>query len=66
MGKNSLTLTFNYRNQGGPDPEMQLIDRFMHSFIPSLIHSECLYNQQRHSHLPAFQLLTKCGLVGNH
>ena len=36
---NPLILMFNYGNHGGSDPEMQLIVKFTHSFIPSLIHS---------------------------
>lgn len=62
MGKNPLILVFNYTNQGGPVPEMQLIVKFLCSFIPSLIHSKCQYNQQCHSAL----LLTKGRLVENH
>lgn len=39
MGKkNPLILMLNYRNQGGSDPEMQLIVKFIHLFLPSFIH----------------------------
>lgn len=62
MGKNPLILVFNYRNQGGPDPEMQLIVKFIHSFIPSLIHFKCQYT----SNAILIYLLTKGGLVENH
>ena len=33
--KNVSTLKFSCGNQSHPDPEMQLIDKFMYSFIPS-------------------------------
>lgn len=56
MGKNPLILVFNYRNQGGPDPEMQLIVKFICSFIPSLIHSNAIL----------IYCLTKGGLVEDH
>lgn len=49
--KNPFILVFNYRSQGGPDPEMLLMVKFTRSFIPSLIHSKCQYNQQCHSDL---------------
>lgn len=57
---------FNYRNKGSPGTEMQLIAEFVYSFILSLIYSECQYNQQHHSALSTFQLLTKGRLVKNH
>lgn len=66
MGNNSLIRMFNYRNKGSPGPEMQLIAEFIYSFIPSLIYSECQYNQQHHSDLSTFQLLTKGRPVKNH
>lgn len=66
MGKYLLTLMFNCKNQGGPEPETQLIDKLMHSFIPSFIHSKCHYNQQYHSALSTFHLQTQGELVRNH
>lgn len=66
MAKNLLTLKFYCGNQSGPDSEMQLIAKFMYSFIPSLIHSKYWYNPQHHSDRSLFQPLTKDGLVGKH
>lgn len=60
--KNPLILVFNYRSQGGPDPEMQLMVKFtVHSFPPSFIPNASIA-----SNAIQIYLLTKGGLVENH